>query len=101
MRPVIPKWIDWETRDVALDFNATSLAPAGSNNLTLAHPDEKIRAFWIDHVKAVADCTDMAGNCKTYQQHLDPRRHEDLPASPALRAILKESLDEILRCPIR
>jgi L-rhamnose isomerase len=44
-------WIDWaKARGLGLDFNPTffghSLAKSG---LTLTHPDEKVRQFWIAH----------------------------------------------------
>jgi L-rhamnose isomerase len=96
------KWIDWaKQRDVALDFNATCFGhPLAQDNLTLAHPDEKIRRFWIDHVKAVRRiAADMGRELgKTVVNNIwIPDGMKDLPADRLrYRAILKESLDEIL-----
>ena len=44
-------WIDWaKERQMGLDFNPTFFAHAkAADGFTLAHPDARIRAFWIDH----------------------------------------------------
>ena len=44
-------WIDWaKARRIGMDFNPTYFAhPLAADGYTLAHPDEKIRRFWIDH----------------------------------------------------
>ena len=44
-------WIDWaKGRGMGLDFNPTFFAhPKATDGFTLAHPDEGIRRFWIDH----------------------------------------------------
>jgi L-rhamnose isomerase len=44
-------WIDWaRARRIGMDFNPTYFAhPMAADGYTLAHPDEKIRRFWIDH----------------------------------------------------
>ncbi|NOY42797.1 MAG: L-rhamnose isomerase [Planctomycetes bacterium] len=44
-------WIDWaKQRGVGLDFNPTYFShPLSSDGLTLSHPKESIRRFWIDH----------------------------------------------------
>ncbi|MBF0443579.1 MAG: L-rhamnose isomerase, partial [Oligoflexales bacterium] len=48
------KWVDWaKTRCIGLDFNPTCFShPLSADGLTLSHPDEKIRKYWIDHCKA-------------------------------------------------
>ncbi len=45
------RWIDWAgSRRIGLDFNPTYFAhPMASSGLTLTHPDQGIRRFWIDH----------------------------------------------------
>jgi L-rhamnose isomerase len=44
-------WIDWAKEyGLGLDFNPTYFAhPKADDGLTLSHPDEGIRQFWIDH----------------------------------------------------
>ena len=44
-------WIDWARENgLGLDFNPTYFAhPKADDGLTLSHPDEGIRQFWIDH----------------------------------------------------
>jgi L-rhamnose isomerase len=44
-------WIDWaRDRKMGMDFNPTYFAhPKAADGLTLSHPDEAIRRFWIDH----------------------------------------------------
>jgi L-rhamnose isomerase len=44
-------WIEWaRTNRLGMDFNPTYFAHAwAADGFTLAHPDKKIRQFWIDH----------------------------------------------------
>jgi L-rhamnose isomerase len=44
-------WIDWaRDRRMGMDFNPTYFAhPKAADGWTLAHPDEGIRRFWIEH----------------------------------------------------
>lgn len=45
------RWIDWaKERGMGLDFNPTYFAhQKAADGFTLAHPDEGIRRFWIEH----------------------------------------------------
>lgn len=45
------RWIDWAVdRRVGLDFNPTFFAhPLADEGLTLSHPSDSIRRFWIEH----------------------------------------------------
>lgn len=45
------KWISWAKKmNIGLDYNPTLFShPLSKDGLTLAHPDETIRKFWIDH----------------------------------------------------
>src|SRR5438067_2984640 len=45
------RWIDWaRDKRMGIDFNPTYFAhPKAAGGLTLTHPDEGIRRFWIDH----------------------------------------------------
>ena len=44
-------WADWAVEQkIGLDFNPTCFShPKSADGLTLSHPDEGIRNFWIDH----------------------------------------------------
>jgi L-rhamnose isomerase len=44
-------WIDWaKENDVGMDFNPTYFShPLAADGFTLAHRDQKVRQFWIDH----------------------------------------------------
>jgi L-rhamnose isomerase len=44
-------WIDWaRARKLGMDFNPTYFAhPLAADGLTLSHPDDRIRTFWIEH----------------------------------------------------
>jgi L-rhamnose isomerase len=44
-------WIDWAKRKgMGIDFNPTFFAhPRAADGLTLSHPDESVRRFWIEH----------------------------------------------------
>ena len=45
------RWIDWaKGKGMGMDFNPTYFAhPKAASGLTLSHPDDGIRRFWIDH----------------------------------------------------
>jgi L-rhamnose isomerase len=44
-------WIEWaKSRRIGMDFNPTYFAhPLAMSGYTLAHPDEAIRRFWVEH----------------------------------------------------
>ena len=48
------KWVEFaKERNMGIDFNPTFFSHELANDgLTLSHPDEKIRNFWIEHGKA-------------------------------------------------
>lgn len=45
------RWIDWaKGLGIGMDFNPTYFShPKAADGLTLAHPDEGIRKFWVQH----------------------------------------------------
>lgn len=47
------RWIDWaKSQKIGVDFNPSCFAhPKASDGFTLAHRDEGIRQFWIEHCK--------------------------------------------------
>ena len=86
---------------MGIDFNPTFFAhPMMKDGLSLSSPDEKTRAFWIDHGKAcLAIAAEMgkAMNSPCLVNIWIPDGYKDIPAdrlSPRLR--LKASLDAIL-----
>ena len=48
------KWVEYaKERNMGIDFNPTFFSHEMANDgLTLSHPDEKVRNFWIEHGKA-------------------------------------------------
>lgn len=94
-------WLKWALpRGIHLDFNPTLFShPMVKDNLTLSSPDESVRRFWIDHVKASRAISAEIGKrqgtpCLCNLWIADGLK--DVPAdrlSPRLR--LKASLDEI------
>ncbi len=57
-------WVDWaKDQRLGLDFNPTFFAHAkADDNLTLSHPDQGIRDFWIEHGRR---CRDIAAQMGT------------------------------------
>jgi L-rhamnose isomerase len=56
-------WVDWAAEQgVKLDFNPTFFAHAkADDNLTLSHPDQGIRDFWIEHGKRCREIAAQMG----------------------------------------
>ncbi|WP_424988721.1 L-rhamnose isomerase [Microbulbifer sp. S227A] len=56
-------WVDWaKDQGLGLDFNPTFFAHAkADDNLTLSHPDQGIRDFWIEHGKRSRDIAAQMG----------------------------------------
>lgn len=50
-------WIDWaKERNMGLDFNPTVFShDMFKDGMSLSHPDERIRKFWIDHIVATRE----------------------------------------------
>lgn len=95
------KWIEFaKERGLGIDINPTLFShPLAADGLTLSHPDENIRRFWIEHCKAVRKIGAYIGE-KLGSPCLNniwiPDGYKEQPAdrlSP--RARLKASLDEI------
>lgn len=95
------KWIEFaKERGLGIDINPTLFShPYAADGLTLSHPDDTIRHFWIDHCKAIRKIGAYIGEklgtpclCNIWI----PDGYKEAPAdrmSP--RARLKSSLDEI------
>lgn len=95
------RWIDWAKKlDLAIDFNPTCFShPMAASGFTLGSKDEKVRRFWIDHVKVcrkiAADIGRELGKACIMNIWV-PDGMKDIPADRmGYRALLKKSLDEI------
>lgn len=94
-------WVSFgKARGIKFDFNPTLFAhKLSGDNLTLSHPDDEIRRFWIDHVKASRRIAEYLGReqgspclCNIWI----PDGFKNAPVNKmAARARLKASLDEI------
>ncbi len=95
-------WIDWAKKhSLGLDFNPTCFShPKSAQNLTLSHPDETTRRFWIDHCIASRKISEYMGQQLKSPAVMDiwvPDGYKDTPAtrlSPRQRLIA--SLDAIM-----
>lgn len=94
-------WIDWSReRRIPLDFNATLFShPYANDGFTLTHRDQRIRAFWIEHVERarhVAAAMGRAQGSPAVHNLWIPDGQKDAPVDRAgYRARLIEALDSI------
>lgn len=94
-------WVDWaKKQDVGLDFNPTLFShPMADSGFTLSNSNEKIRKFWVEHVKKSRKISNYIGKelksrciCNIWI----PDGSKDLLVSRLEhREILEKSLDEI------
>jgi len=99
-------WVDWaKAHQHGLDFNPTCFShPKAEDNFTLAHPDEAIRNFWIEHCIASRQIGRFFGQqlgtpCIT--NIWIPDGYKDVPVDRlAPRARLKDALDKVFAAPI-
>jgi L-rhamnose isomerase len=95
------RWIDWaKNKGLGLDFNPTFFAhPLAASGLTLSHPDEAIRRYWIEHGIAcrrigAAMGQELRSTCVT--NVWIPDGSKDLPADRrGPRERLRQSLDAV------
>nr|3UXI_A Chain A, L-Rhamnose isomerase [Halalkalibacterium halodurans]3UXI_B Chain B, L-Rhamnose isomerase [Halalkalibacterium halodurans]3UXI_C Chain C, L-Rhamnose isomerase [Halalkalibacterium halodurans]3UXI_D Chain D, L-Rhamnose isomerase [Halalkalibacterium halodurans] len=100
------KWVRWAKRHgLGLDFNPTLFShEKAKDGLTLAHPDQAIRQFWIDHCIASRKIGEYFGKeletpCLT--NIWIPDGYKDTPSDRLTpRKRLKESLDQIFAAEI-
>ena len=99
-------WIDWcKTRGMGMDFNPSYFShPLADDGLTLSHPDQAVRQFWIEHGiacrKIGAEAARQLGS-PTVTNFWIPDGSKDQPfdrKSPRER--LAASLDEIFAVPV-
>ena len=95
------KWVVWaKQNNLSLDFNPTFFShPMYKDGFTLAHPDKKVRDFWIEHGKRSRKIGEYFGRelgevC--YTNYWIPDGYKDIPIDTLTpRKRLMDSLDEI------
>jgi len=96
-------WIDWAKQlGIALDFNQTCFAhPHAADGFTLAHRDEGIRDFWIEHCRRAREIGAVIGKSlgQTCITNLwVPDGFKDTPADrKGARERLLASLDAVFK----
>ena len=98
-------WVDWAKQiNINLDFNPTFFAHSkADDNLTLAHPNQNIRDFWIEHGKRTREIASKIGakmGSACINNIWVPDGYKDIPIDRmAARSRLEKSLDAILEKP--
>ena len=98
------KWVEFaKARGLGLDFNPSYFShPLAADGLTLSHPDEKIRKFWIRHGIAcirISEYFARETGTPCLMNIWIPDGYKDIPADRlGPRKRFAESLDEILAC---
>ena len=95
-------WMEWgKENGLKLDFNSTSFSHPKSGYLTLSNPDKAIRDFWIEHTKRCRRIADAMGKYQDDPCIMNIWIHDGSKDYTVeryrYRAILKESLDDILK----
>lgn len=99
-------WVEWAKKhNLGLDFNPTCFShPKSDQNLTLSHPDEQVRRFWIEHCLASRKISEYFGQSLGTPAVMNiwiPDGHKDNPADRlAPRKRLLDALDEITSASI-
>ncbi|MCV9885411.1 L-rhamnose isomerase [Metabacillus halosaccharovorans] len=99
-------WVNWaKEHGLGLDFNPTLFSHEKSaDGLTLSHPDQEIREFWINHCIASRKIAEYFGKelgTPALTNVWIPDGYKDVPSdrlTPRVR--LKESLDKIFAVDI-
>jgi len=100
------RWIDWAKRlGVGMDFNPTYFShPKAADGFTLAHPDEGIRRFWVEHgiaCRKVGEAIGRALGTPCVTNVWIPDGFKDVTIDrKAPRERLRRSLDEMFAEPI-
>ncbi len=99
-------WMDWAAGlGIGLDFNPTFFShPKAADGFTLAHRDEGIRRFWVEHGVACRKIGEAFGRRQGTPAVTNvwiPDGMKDLTIDrKGPREILKKSLDELFAAPI-
>lgn len=98
-------WVDWaRDQGLGLDFNPTFFAHAkADDNLTLSHPNQGIRDFWIEHGKRCREIAAQMGaalGSACVNNIWVPDGFKDIPVDRmAARMRLQASLDAMFAQP--
>ncbi len=99
-------WVEWaRSRRMGLDFNPTFFAhPRAADGLTLSHPDEGTRRFWVEHgvaCRRIGAAFGEALGSPCITNFWVPDGSKDTPVDRrGPRERLSRSLDEIFSGPI-
>ena len=99
-------WMDWARETgFGVDFNPTFFAhPRAEDGFTLAHPDEGVRRFWIEHGRAcrrIGAAFGQALGSPCVTNVWIPDGYKDLPADRKIpRERLVEALDQVFAEPL-
>lgn len=99
-------WIDWaKAKGMGMDFNPTFFShPKAADGYTLAHADEKIREFWVEHgrrCRAIAAEMGRQLGSPCVNNIWIPDGSKDTPADrQGPRQRLRKSLDAMLEMPM-
>lgn len=99
-------WVDWaRDQGLGLDFNPTFFAHAkADDNLTLSHPDQGIRDFWIEHGRRCREIAAEMGRAlgsPAVNNIWVPDGYKDTPVDRiSARRRLEASLDTMLAAPL-
>lgn len=98
-------WVDWaREQGLGLDFNPTFFAHAkADDNLTLSHPDQGIRDFWIEHGRRTREIAAQMGaelGSTCVNNIWVPDGYKDTPVDRmAARWRLEASIDKMIATP--
>jgi L-rhamnose isomerase len=98
-------WVEWaKEQGLGLDFNPTFFAHAkADDNLTLSHPDQGIRNFWIEHGRRSREIAARMGRelgSAVVNNIWVPDGYKDIPVDRmAARQRLNASLDTMIAAP--
>ena len=96
------RWVEWaKQHDLGLDFNPTLFShPKADDGLTLSHPSEEVRQFWVEHVKASRKISEYFGRelgSPSVMNIWIPDGMKDMPVDRlAPRQRLLDALDDAL-----
>ena len=99
-------WVAWaKDQGIGLDFNPTFFAHAkADDNLTLSHPDQGIRDFWIEHGRRCREIAAQMGAALAspcINNIWVPDGYKDTPVDRMVaRRRLEASLDAMLATPL-
>ena len=99
-------WIEWaRAKGIGMDFNPSFFShPKAADGLTLTHPDDAIRAFWVSHgiaCRRIGAAMGEALGTPCVTNVWIPDGCKDTPADrKAPRERLRESLDAIFAEPL-